>query len=451
MQPHIEQVRPEHLRLGANGPEIAGEAAAVLQAFALIAYVEHGRAKQRRDYQLDQLALVLGHAQTQSAFWRARLPPGAASLADFPVLTRAELRGQITAEGALAVPPEHGDVDQANTSGATSEPLTFWSSSYSGAYNEARYCFDDVAGGRRLDCSLAVTTGKVKNFEDHDHWPTRTGMIWRTGPGVTMPLAGEHLETLLGRILDGPGGHVATRPAIVEALLIRAKESGRASPPFGEFLTYGELVTPALRAEVRDLFKARIADRYSVEEVGPIAFECRRSAAHYHVASSNVIVEVVDERRRPVADGKVGDLLLTGLHGLATPIIRYDIGDRAAQIARCPCGHDGPTLRALAGRRRSLIRLPDGRLFFFRPTVRDFEAIATVRQWRAIQTGPSALTMEVVVPDPLTDDQQARLAVLVRRLTAPDFAVTVRQVPAIDWGPSGKRMLVRNLMEDARD
>ena len=35
MQPHIERIRREHPRPGANGPEVIDGAAAILQAFAL--------------------------------------------------------------------------------------------------------------------------------------------------------------------------------------------------------------------------------------------------------------------------------------------------------------------------------------------------------------------------------------------------------------------------------
>ena len=450
MQARTELIRPEHLRLGPQGPELFGEAAALVQAFALIEHVEHGRAKPRRDYQMDRLSLLLGHAQAHSPFWRARLPAQAASIADLPVLTRAELRAQVEAEGALPLPPDHGAPQKASTSGSTGATLTLSCSAFNAAYNESRYSFDDVVGGRRLDLPLTYVAAKVSDVEELDRWPSRTGSVWRTGPATLAPILGEHLEAALALLLAGPGGHVVTRPAVVEALLGRVRDSGRAPPPFADIITFSELVTAALREDVRTVLKARIADRYSAEEVGPIAFECRRSVAHYHVASSNVLVEVVDERRRPVAEGKVGDLLLTGLASLASPIVRYDIGDRAAQIGRCPCGHDGPTLRGLLGRRRSLIRLPDGRLFFLRPTIGMMAPIAPVESWRVIQTGPVDLTFEVVAPRPLTDAEREGLAALIRRLSSPAFVVTVGQVAAIDPGPGEKRQLVVNLLDDPR-
>ena len=255
------------------------------------------------------------------------------------------------------------------------------------------------------------------------------------------------MEEALTRLLDGPGGYVVIRPPMLEALVARAEAQDRTLPPFAEFITYGELVTTELRERVRSVLGARIADIYSAEEVGPIGFECCRAAGHYHVATSGVAVEVVDERRRVLGEGKVGDILVTGLHSLASPVVRYDLGDRGALIGRCPCGHDGPVLRSLLGRRRSLLRLPDGRLFFLRPAGRELLAVAPVTTWRLTQTAPLALVLEVEAERAVTDAEKAGLGALIRRQSSQEFAVEVRQVEAIAWGPSGKRQQVVNLLD----
>lgn len=451
MKAQAERIRHEFLRPGPQGPEATGLAATTLAAFGMIEHVERGRARQRRDYVNDQIAVLLGHAQTYSPFWRTRLPPrGVSSLADLPVMTRAQLRDQAAAEGPLPLPPDHGDTLQITTSGSTAEPLRLFGSRLGASYNEARNSYEDVVGGRRLDLPYGYVSGKIAAFEAVDRWPSRTGEVWQTGPGFSMPLKGDLLGETLGRILDGPGGYLVLRPAIVEGLAELAEARGRPVPPIAEIITYGELVTPALRELARRVLGARIADIYSAEEVGPIGFECRRSPAHYHIATTGVVVEVVDERRRPVADGKVGDVLVTGLFSHASPVVRYDIGDRAALLGRCPCGHDGPVLRSLAGRRRSLLRLPDGRLFFMRMMVSEIVPIAPVREARLLQTTRTGLVFEVVATREITAEEREALAGVIRRGSSQDFDVEVRQVPAIDWGPSGKRHQIVNLLEDNR-
>src|SRR5262249_33096342 len=71
-----------------------------------------------------------------------------------------------------------------------------------------------------------------------------------------------------------------------------------------------------------------IRANYSSEEVGLIGTECTKLSGYYHVATSNVMVEVVD-RRFEIDGANLGKVLVTHLHSYATPFIRYDLGDLA--------------------------------------------------------------------------------------------------------------------------
>ena len=44
------------------------------------------------------------------------------------------------------------------------------------------------------------------------------------------------------------------------------------------------------------------------------------------------IVEILDDRDRPVPDGEVGQVVVTQLSCLAQPLLRYRLGDLAARI-----------------------------------------------------------------------------------------------------------------------
>lgn len=447
MQARPELIRPEHIRLGPQGPEVFGPATDLIRAFALIERVEHGLPRERRLFQEERIAAVTAHARRHSAFWRARLPSGQRPLGALPVLTRAELRRQVAEEGALPLPPEHGEARENTTSGATSEPLRFFVSTLNGDYNRARYAFDDIAGDRRLDLPLTVFARRITEKQRLDRWPTITGEIWRTGPGALVPLLGD-AESMLDGILDGPGGHLAIRPLLVDALVRRVIATGRRPPPLGELLTFGETMPAALREEAEAVLGARVADRYSCEELGPVSIACRSVPTHQHVCASNVVVEVVDEARRPVPEGMSGDLLLTGLNAMATPVIRYDVGDRAALLPRCPCGHRGPVLTALVGRRNALLRLPDGRLGYFKFGSGFLLALAPITGWRLTQTGRTTLHLQVAAARPLTEAERATLCDRVLADSSRDLSVTFEQVAALDLAPGAKGRMVVNLLEE---
>lgn len=455
VQARLDAIRPEHLRPGPNGPEIHGHASDTLRAFAIIEAVENGTTKQRKDYQRERIAWLLDHAHAHSPFWAERIPAGRSALWRLPVLSKAELRAQVAAEGALPVPPEHGAVGTAHTSGSTAEPLKLHVTMLNGHYNQARFAFDDIASGRDLTLPLTIMRSAFTAATRFDHWPTMTGEIWHTGPGRGLPLPslgnGLTVEEALALALAEPLGHFSTMPSMLWALL-DAVENGAPRPAvLGEVLPFGETVWPELRERTRRVLGVRIVDRYTCEEVGPIAMQCPEHDTHYHVASSNVLLEAVDDRGREVAEGRAGNLLVTGLNSAATPLLRYGIGDVARVLPRCACGFRGQALAGLQGRRRSLLRLPDGsRRFWHMGNAGSaaWLAIAPVREVRILQTGIRELVAEVAASRVLTAEDCTRLGVQLRSETSDVFSVQVRQVDRVDWGRSGKRHVVVNLLDD---
>jgi phenylacetate-coenzyme A ligase PaaK-like adenylate-forming protein len=188
---------------------------------------------------------------------------------------------------------------------------------------------------------------------------------------------------------------------------------------------------------IRVLFKRFAAlgiptrDTYSSEEVGMIAAECSKFSGYYHVASSNVIVEVVD--RRFNIDGlNLGKVLVTHLHSYATPFIRYDLGDLACLRAKCPCGHDGPTIYNLHGRASSLIKHRDGRLSDFYIRGQDLAALADFAEYRIRQTAFDKIVVELSGRSELKADEVTAITTFLQERAGPDFDIQIKVCEQID-------------------
>lgn len=109
------------------------------------------------------------------------------------------------------------------------------------------------------------------------------------------------------------------------------------------------------------VFQAPVLDQYGSCEVYWIAAQCPLSGIDLHLFADARLVEIVDERFRPVPAGESGRILVTDLENLAFPIIRYAIGDRGRILARrCPCGRSLPLMAPVQGKTVDTIRLPDG-------------------------------------------------------------------------------------------
>ena len=101
---------------------------------------------------------------------------------------------------------------------------------------------------------------------------------------------------------------------------------------------------PAVRARIEAGWGARAFDHAGMTEVGAYGYECEAQAG-LHVNESEFIAEVID----PVtgAPAAEGELVLTNLGRLGSPLIRYRTGDRV-RLAPAPCAC-GRTFQRLEG------------------------------------------------------------------------------------------------------
>lgn len=114
---------------------------------------------------------------------------------------------------------------------------------------------------------------------------------------------------------------------------------------------------PELRAELAELWGAEIHDRYGLTEAGPVAAECPAHPGGMHLPEEGFIAESVDPRTgEDVPDGEEGELVLTTLGRIASPIIRYRTGDLVQLVRsfRCGCGRTGVFLAGGVRRVRQL-------------------------------------------------------------------------------------------------
>jgi phenylacetate-CoA ligase len=144
-----------------------------------------------------------------------------------------------------------------------------------------------------------------------------------------------------------PAGYIGT-PSFLKIIVDKAAEMGMALPSVTKAMFGGEAYPPSLR----DWFAERgIAGYqcYATADVGLIAFET--AAREGLVLDEGVIVEIVRPGTGdPVADGEVGEVLVTSLNP-AYPLIRFGTGDLSAVLAGpCPTGRTNTRIKGWMGR-----------------------------------------------------------------------------------------------------
>lgn len=86
---------------------------------------------------------------------------------------------------------------------------------------------------------------------------------------------------------------------------------------------------------------ARVQDHHGMTEVGPVTYECPVRPRVLHVMEDAYIAEIINPvSGQSVHAGEAGELVLTTLGRLGSPLIRYRTGDlvRASVDSQCECG-----------------------------------------------------------------------------------------------------------------
>jgi phenylacetate-CoA ligase len=382
--------------------------------------------------QFQQLGNLLKHAYATIPFWRERLEaagydqraetPAPSWFRALPVLARAEVQALGDALLSSRVPPEHGKVARGQTSGSTGRAISFHVTQVSQIFWLAFTLRDHLWHRRDLAGKLAAIRIKVEN-ESGPGWGPATDVAFHTGPSATLNIRTDIDEQLAWLDLHDPD-YLITHPSNLRALVRRAMEKGWRPRRLREARTFAEALPEDLRALCREAWNVKLCDVYSAEEAGYIALQCP-DHEHYHAQAENLIVEVINDRGDPCGPGETGRVVVTTLTNFAMPLIRYEIGDYAVGGAPCPCGRGLPVIERILGRKRNMLRLPNGRRYYPSFPADEWAGIAPIRQLQVVQRTLEEIELRLVAERPLTAAEEARLAAAFQRTLAHPFRIAL--------------------------
>jgi phenylacetate-CoA ligase len=410
-------------------------------------------------YQSQHLRRLITHAYRNVPYYRALfdrhgIAPHdirtAADLTLIPVTTKRDLQ-QAPAEDLVARGLDPDLLLVHRTSGSSGEPLTI-----------RRTWLEERLGTLFLlralrDLGLRVTDRRVDIglLRPHD------ARDWNLPQRVLRALGVYRKESvdcrsspeeILRRLEELRPDVIVSFPGVVcrIAQVIAGDRPTTLRPRF--FISGGEVLTPPMRRQITEVFGAPVVEHYGAHELGTVAWQCNETGG-FHVPDDGVIVEVLKDGR-PARPGEVGEVVVTRLHALAMPFIRYRLGDLVTQgAATCPCGAPFSTIFTVQGRMLDYFPLANGRL------VHPYELVMIILDRGTRWIGQYQLTQERrdrvilrVVPrlHPSPEDiswfEQA-----VREQLGPGIEFQVFLVPEIPMEVNGKFRVSRSLVESAYD
>ena len=152
-------------------------------------------------------------------------------------------------------------------------------------------------------------------------------------------------------------------------------------------------------------FGVPVVNEYGASELDLIAFQ--NPKGEWQVNSETLFVEVLDEEKNVLPNGKEGRIVITSLYNKAHPFIRYDIGDVGILDERST--PKKPILKKLIGRTNDVAVLPSGKkspgLTFYYVTKSIIEDDGNVKEFVIKQTKIDTFIIEYVSEIELTEIQ----------------------------------------------
>jgi phenylacetate-CoA ligase len=295
-----------------------------------------------------KLAELVALVQTSNPFYRRKLAgiapwPADDLLSRLPFTTREEL-----------------ETDQANSPPFGTD-LTFPLERYcrfhqtSGTHGRAMRWLDTTESWAWFGkCWTTILDAAGVNASDRLFFPFSFGPFvgfWAAFESAAalgrlcIPGGGMSTERRLRMILDNEVTVVFCTPtyALRMAEVARGMKIDLAASSVRTLLVAGEAggSIPATRQLIESAWGARVFDHSGMTEIGAVTFECRENpGTGLHIIESEFIAEVIDPvSTTPVEEGQPGELVLSNLGRLGSPLIRYRTGDRVRLSRRpCPCG-----------------------------------------------------------------------------------------------------------------
>ncbi len=393
----------------------AGEGAASLGVLLQLESSQWLSPDRLLDHQMRQLEVLLRHAFATVPYyrqaWSERYDPNAPltqeRFSKLPQLTRRELQENFDALKSGRIPPSHGSVAEARSSGSTGSPVRVLKTQVTQAMWNAFSLRDHLWHRRDLSGKLAAIRHGVPTGE-FAGWGVATHGVIATGPSVVLGVK-EDIDAQLRWLQEQRAAYLLTYPSNLAELVRRSQELGIRFPELREARTIGEVLAVEVRELCRTAWGVPVADIYSAEEIGYIALQCPQQE-HYHAQSECVFLEILDDRGRGCAPGEIGRVVVTTLHNFATPLVRYDLGDFAVAGVPCACGRGLPVIRRIVGRTRNMLLGADGKRYWPSLGSHGFPEIApTIVQHQFVQKSLDLIEARLVTRVPLTSEQETNL------------------------------------------
>lgn len=408
-------------------------------------------------YQVTQLRSVLTRAAARSPFYARRFaeagfdPTGFGDLADLegcPYVTKRDLADHVDEMAADDVPASRRLY--VTTGGSTGSPVGFYltkgiSRPKEQAFLEAQWRRAGYVDGARLavvrgQVTSARAGGAIAAYDAARDW------LVLSSYHLTEARLGEYLEAIARFRPD----ILHIYPSAALLLVAHMRNAGAAFPvPLRCVLAASERLTDPQRRMLEEAFGCRVYSWYGHAERVVLAGQGRRSDAFYFWPTYGYV------ELGPPDDQGLQEVVGTGFHNPAMPLVRYRTGD---YVRRHDPARDGapelpwPAVRAIEGRGQELLVTATGRRISLTALNMHDTSFDGLYALQFFQDTAGRAELRYVAGPTFEPSRIPLIESAVRSKLGDDLEVVLRQVDDIEKTRHGKgRWLVSRLPQATAD
>lgn len=366
-------------------------------------------------YQWKQLIDLLYYARKHSFYYQEKIPDRLpVNKIDFekniPILTRSNLQNYFSDICTKHLPLSIKATGSIFSSGSTGTPLEVLQTNLTQIGYRASHLRDLNWCQWDITQSLAA----IKYFynattlkESYPHWDLWIEQMFYTGTSFCLDIHTDpHKQKKWLRKVNP--SYLITYPSNLEALLEIDGLSQLSN--LVAIKSMSEPLSEKTRAHAENY--AKIYNTYSAQELGYLASECHLGKLHIH--SEVNYVEILNDDNLPCSIGEPGRVIVTNLLNHASPLIRYELGDRAAFGTPCTCGLPNPVLEKIEGKEVPLFVLPNGKRKNSQDLAIALRKMYCFKQFQAIQS-KNGLTINVILNTHWDSQKEVTLSESINR------------------------------------
>jgi len=405
-------------------------------------------------FQIKQLNKILSYSYSRIPFYRKKFcglnlsPEKIKHIQDlerFPILNKEEFKSQ--KEDFLNKAYTRGAVLK-TTSGSTGTPLSFLISKQAQIVAEAAlsrniYFMGFESQPRTIEIA---SQGFIENNNKSFSTLKMFGKMLYLSPTPAFCNV-NNLQSYLDEIKKFKPKIVGGAPSYLYLLANYAEENGINDIQFDVFHSKFETLFPFQKKKIEQCFNCETFNVYGANESVAHAHECNEhNGLHQYMEIG--VMEVVDKEGQPVADGKRGRLIFTGIYNYAMPLIRYDIGDFGIVSQKsCSCGRGLKLIKSIEGREGGALRY--GKKILFATTLCVLlPEVNNIKGLQFIQDNEDELTVNIVKKKGYNTDDTKKITSTLRNAIKKDLIINLNFVDLIKRTEGGKYPFIISRIKD---